>query len=454
MALLSETILTADTFLKHLSQLPKSNHYWVALSGGVDSTVLLHLMSKLRGSLDADLSAIHVNHGLNVEADAWQAHCEKICLDGKIDLRTVKLVGALEKNESVEAWAREKRYQSFQTILKTDDILLTAHHQDDQVETLLMQLFRGAGPEGLASMPLHKTLNDYCLARPLLPFRREQITEYAQKYNLLWIEDNSNLDMRFDRNYLRNEILPLLKLRWPGLNSTVQRACSHQAEATELLHDLAEQDLPNVYFTCSNSINIQELKKYSDIRKKNIIRFWLKQTDFLMPTNEHLNRIIQDVIYSSQDKNPVVNWSGCEVRRYRNALFVMKPLSDFDHSNSIKWKLTKPLDIKFGTLSAQLLRGKGINQTLIKNNTVDIRFRQGGERIQPVGREGHHELKKLFQEASVLPWYRDRLPLIFAFDELVTVPGLWLADKYAATNDESGWDVSWQSDINFMYPDT
>jgi len=451
-SILNKQLLTAGDFFLQLEKFPQTEHYWLAFSGGVDSLVLLHLMSSLHSQIKCRVTAIHINHGLNEEADEWQKKCTEMSLSMNIPFKAIKVDAKNPQGQSPEAWARAMRYNAFQEILGSGDIVLTAHHRDDQLETLLLQLFRGAGPNGLASMPILKSLGQSYLGRPLLSFDRDQILAYASENKLQWINDNSNDDLKFDRNYLRHEILPALKQRWPGLAKTLSRVISHQSESSQLLSELASEDLKDVIHKGANALNTDNLVLFSEARQKNIIRYWLSENHFLMPSDEKIKHIISDVILSSQEKNPIVNWADCEIRRYRNALFVMHPLEQHDCTKILYWSLQKDIEIELGVLNARPGQGNGIKSSLIKNNEVEIRFRQGGEKIKIKGKSHTQELKKLFQEKGVLPWYRDRLPLVYIDNQLALVPGLFIAAGVSANADEASFEISWQKTIKLLNP--
>jgi len=320
---------------------------------------------------------------------------------------------------------------------------LTAHHKDDQAETLLLQLFRGAGPKGLSAMPEIRRFGAGWLARPLLQFSRCQLEEYARVNNLNWIDDESNCDLSYDRNYLRHKIIPVINKRWVNLNDTLSRAASHQVEAVILQDELALIDIQSCSLENNNSLAVFKIIKLSQTRQKNVVRYWLRALQLPVPDAKILNHILMDVIQSKRDSVPCVSWPGAEIRRYRNTLFAIKPLPKHDSHQTIQWMLEKPCPIIHGSLIAESSKGNGISKEAIINNNIEIRYRLGGERIKPAGHKHARELKKLFQENGVVPWFRDRIPLLFINGQLAAVPGLWIEEKFNAGEKEACWQITW-----------
>ncbi|HSP01681.1 MAG TPA: tRNA lysidine(34) synthetase TilS, partial [Thioalkalivibrio sp.] len=257
-----------------LQTLPPASRLVVAFSGGLDSHVLLHALAALCGEGFYELHAIHIHHGLNSQADAWADHCARVCRDLDVGLEVIAVNARAARGESPEAAARAARYQALASCMKEGDGLLTAHHRRDQAETLLLQLLRGAGSAGLAAMPRWQPLGSGWHGRPLLDVSREAIEDYARERDLHWIEDNSNLDARFDRNLLRQQVMPLLRARWQGVDETLARAAAHQAEGLGLLGDLARQDLEQIRGELPGTLSVSELTGLRPARIRNVLRFW------------------------------------------------------------------------------------------------------------------------------------------------------------------------------------
>lgn len=430
--------LAAQQLLQFFASLPDNRRYWVAYSGGLDSHVLLHLLAQLREQPELPVChAVHVHHGLSANADHWVEHCEATAAQLQIPLTVLHVDAQAKEGESPEAAARDARYAAIAELLVEGDCLLTAHHQEDQAETLLLQLLRGAGPKGLAAMPIWQPFPPAVHARPLLTNSQQQLLVYAKQHGLSWIDDESNADTRFDRNYLRHEIMPRLQKRWPATARVLSRSASHHAEATDILDEVAQQDLLQV--RVENALLIPVLCQLSLARQKNLLRYWLLSLGLSQPGSVHLQHILDDVLMAVVDAEPRVTWPGAEVKRYRDRLYASGQLSEFDGSQVLVWDGQSP--IALDGLACHWLavsdQGVGLRAELLQGD-VEVRFRQGGESIQPVGRRGRHALKKLFQEQGVPPWQRDRLPLIYINDQLVAVANLWVAEGYQAEQQEAG----------------
>ena len=430
--------------LKNLSAFSQIKRFVVAYSGGLDSHALLHAVAALREALDGrEVLALHVNHGLSVNAAEWSAHCAIQCEKLGVPFTNINVDATPEAGESPEAAARDARYQALGEFMQAGDCLLTAHHQDDQAETLLIQLLRGAGPRGLASMPVQTLFASGWHVRPFLALRRDALEAYAREQGLKWIDDDSNFDTGFDRNFLRHEIMPLLKQRFPGVATTLSRSASLCAEAAELLLCNAMNDLVIVRLN-EQTLSVSKLQDIGEVRGRNVLHEWVRGRDLPMPSAAQLQRVWEDVIGAGPDSNPVVTWAGGEVRRYRDELFVDKPLALHDADLCLKWDGQGQLPISgLGLLNLEGTIGQGIAKSALYNKVCDIRFRQGGELLRPAGREGHHALKKLFQEAGIPPWQRDRIPLLYVDDQLLAVAGCWVAHEVAALSGDAGFLLKW-----------
>lgn len=417
---------TSEALRGRLAALLCGDHYLVGFSGGLDSTVLLHALAELRGRVPLSVEAIHVHHGLQPQADAWAVHCRCVCERLEIPFKLIRIDAKAQKGESPEAAAREARYRALRKLIKPRTCLLTAHQQDDQAETLLLQLLRGSGPAGLAAMPDIRVFGEGWHARPLLPFTRAELADYAAVNKLHWIHDLSNRDTDLDRNYIRHEVLSRLRARWPTVERTLSRAAALQAEATELLSNLAREDLVAVGGSRPDTLSIAALSRLSPARQRNVLRQWLTILGLPAPTRPQLERILIEAIGARWDRTPVIMWQGGEVRRYRDDLFAMAPLAVHDPTLVLPWDMRRPLPIPhLGiTLEPSALKSLG-GEVAADRSDITVRFRRGGERCRLQGRRHHHELKKLFQEAGVPPWERDRIPLIYAGERLIAVVGYW-----------------------------
>ncbi len=427
-----------------LSEYPDAETCWIAYSGGMDSHVLLHVLASIQNNIKPRLVAVHINHGISSDADLWVKHCQKICEDHLIEFQTFPVDLSQKSDKGTEAFAREKRYEVLGNLINRHDLLFTAHHMDDQLETILLQLMRGSGPDGLVGMPQAREFSKGNLVRPLLNYSREEIHDYALSEALNWIEDESNKSNKYDRNFLRNRIIPELITRWPGALKTVQRAAKHQAEAKSLINEISHGDLDAVCESEYTKIDISRFDILSSIRKKYVLRAWIKINKLVTPDAQIIEKIITEVIHANVDRNPCIKWKGSEVRRFRGYLYIMQSLPAHDVKMSKPWNFEGSLKLASGYLKAISSKGSGIKMDILSNNTVEIRYRQGGEQIRPSGRIETHDLKKLFQEQGVLPWLRNRIPLVYYENELIAVADLWVESKYAASGTEAAWQIVWE----------
>jgi len=344
-----------------LSNLPSTKHYWVAYSGGIDSTVLLYALSQLKNKLQAEeITAVHVNHGINRDADLWVDHCRKYCTEINMDIEVLNIDARHVKGESPEAKARELRYQALKSLMSDDDILLTAHHQNDQAETLLLQLLRGSGAKGLSCMPLIRSYGNGSLVRPLLTFGREQLVTYAKQEKLAWIEDKSNENTDYDRNYIRKEILPIIEKRWPSAVKTIARSADHQAGITEILDDVANDDFKKISSSDMHLMEIEKINLLPVHRRKYVLYFWLRKLNLPVPSSQVIQKVIEELINAAWDSEACVRWKDAEIRRYRNKIYAMSPLSNHDPDIVYTWEITEPLELSVGMLKTERDKGKGI----------------------------------------------------------------------------------------------
>lgn len=459
--------------LSPLKQCPDASAYLVALSGGLDSCVLLDLMHKVCRQTKIPLRAIHIHHGLQSEADQWVEHCKKLCCDLVIPLNSVHLQIKPGKGDSLEAVAREMRYQVFEAALAQDEVVLLAQHQDDQAETLLLQLLRGAGPEGLAAMPVCRQFGAGSMLRPLLDINREQLKEYARLHKLAWIEDPSNSDMRFDRNYLRHQVMPLLKQRWPSVSKTFSRSAALCATSNVLVRNQAQFLLKQVLFKQANGeygvnntdqlIDCSLLGQLARSQQAIVIREWLRQKQLGMPSEVQMQQILTQMLESGDQASPLVSWSDVEVRRYRNLLYAFKGPSLFDSSQEYQWDLKQPLVLADNRycLSAEIHTGRGIKKNKIEGLSLMVSFRNGTtpknisdsapvfqsdsklSKTRPVSMK-NSKLKKLMQEAGVPPWQRSSVPLLSSQGELISIVGWWIAPDFRVKSNDPGYILNWQ----------
>lgn len=424
-----------------LSQYPTSARFWVAYSGGLDSQVLLYALSRVVPA--KRLKVIHVNHGWHADSIKWADICQRTCEKLGVYCEVVRVDAHPKSGESPEAYARAARYGAMAKRISAGDFLLTAHHRNDQAETLLLQLLRGAGLKGLASMPFCQVFSKAYLIRPLLDFTHTELYEYAQTHQLTWIEDDSNKDLRFNRNFIRHQVLPLIQQRWPQADKTIARAAINLAEADSLLDETASQDLSIIRGSAANILIISSLVKLSTKRRNNLLRYWLKQLQFSLPSQKQLQQI--DVLLKSRaDASPRVNWGDIQLRRYRDCLYVLNLVENekLFKVGFTAWKLGETVTLPtLDQLTSKQVLGTGLNYSFLKEQQVDVTFRQGGERFYASNRQGSHPLKKLLQEWGVPPWLRNKLPLIYYQKELIAVVGYDIDPRFAAKKNELGFVI-------------
>lgn len=406
----------------------------VAYSGGVDSHVLLDVVVQLQEVHQRPIKIIHVHHGLSQYANDWANHIEQIAQAYHLEY-VIKRVSVNQQQASLEDAARQARYQAINQELKHGDVLLLAHHQQDQAETFLLRLLRGAGVKGLGGMAMISSvpfnqLNSQAW-RPLLTVNKRDILAYAQQRQLVWIEDDSNSDARLNRNYLRHHIVPVLQQRWPSVCQQLADTSQRMREAEELLQTLAAIDYQQVQDKY-DSLNISRLAELSEARRHNVIRYWLQQLGFNLPEYQQLLKLWSEVCLAKEDAQPLYYWPNVEVRRYRQCLFVMRPLLAFDKTTSVIWhNKQQPLLLPTGQILEPNQVQQGIAPQYWQQGQISIKYRQGGEKIRPVGRQYHHDLKKLLQAEGVPTWQRERIPLIYINQQLAIVWGYWVAAEFA-----------------------
>jgi tRNA(Ile)-lysidine synthase len=439
-----------EQLLSILQRLPASARYWLAYSGGLDSTVLLHALSQLAEQLPAPLSVIHVDHGLSANSSIWSAQCRLQCEALGVVMHEQQ-VNVDRRGRGLEAAAREARYAAFSTMLGEGEMLLTAHHQDDQAETLLLQLMRGGGVRGLAAMPEYRPFATGWLGRPLLGFSREALQVYAEAQGLAWIEDPSNFDTTLERNFLRHGLLPLLQQRRTGIKTILARSAGHFAESSELLDELAAQDLELAAGVAG--LSILALRTLSVARQRNLLRYWLRHLGRSIPDSRNLQRILDEVLPAAEDAAPLVSWRGTELRRYRDVLYAMPPLTPVpDGWEPQPWNGEAVVILPVGLGEVRMVReeGHGLREALLRMAEVTIGGRRGGEAMALPGRDGHHALKKLYQEAAIPPWERGRRPLIFIDGQLAQVAGLWSDSRFVCGGNEQGIRFEWSPAIEMQ----
>lgn len=445
--------LCKDSFLSDLNQFCVSGKIWIAFSGGMDSCILLHLFYSNKNKINQDIEVLYVNHGLQKEAGDWGIFCGKQCKQYGLAFTQLQINNDCPTGESIEAWAREKRYFLIEEKMNRNDVLFTAHHLDDQVETFFLQALRGSGPRGLASMPAAKKYRNVFHVRPLLNYSRDELKLYAENHNLVWQDDKSNLDVRYDRNYFRHKIMPVIEERWPSYRDTISRLIKHQSESKALLDEVGHDDLKFVQHKSTMNIDVEKLKELSVERQKNLIFIWIKELGLKSPGSANMQQIISDVIHSAIDKAPCVSWKNVEIRRYKDLLYASIMMAEHDAHVEYVWKPKDVLSILGETIIAESTSGRGLlSKSKTKGADFIVRYRQGGEKIYLKHLSHSKTVKQLFQESSILPWLRDRIPLVYINGELASIPGFCTAENFAADVGEPSWDIRWSGYEKIMPP--
>ncbi len=435
----------AQALRASLSAHPGVHRYLVAFSGGKDSTVLLHAAAayaKERPWLE--LRAIHVHHGLQAAADEWREHCQQLgrSLGVPVDVYFAHI--DVDDPAGPEAAARHARYHLLRACMQPADAVLMAHHADDQLETLLMRLARGAGTRGLAGMPAARRLGPGYLLRPFIELPRECLSAYASEHALDVLVDPSNTDARFDRGFLRTRVVETLKTRWPAAAVSAARSAAHLRQTLDLQAEIAARDLAGLAGGDA-SLDLAGLARLSPARRINLLRHWIIQRGFRLPSTARLNSVIDDLLAAGADREPLVTWEGAELRRYRDRLYLMAALPSAPGAWQAPWDLGQTLRLPPGSghLAAVTTRHGGLDPAKMSMAKLKVRFRRGGEQLRPAGGAHTRSLRKLFQERGIKPWMRERVPLVYVGEELAAVADLWLAEPFCTVNDGTGMRLEW-----------
>ena len=425
--------------------LPAHSSILVGLSGGVDSVVLLHLLRDLAPRFSWKLSALHVHHGISPNADGWADFCSTLCARLDIPLSVERVdIAPLRDEHGIEAAARKLRHEALAR--QPCDFVALAHHADDQAETLLLQLLRGAGVKGAAAMPVLSRgegagLKPAATLRPLLDVPRDALLEYAQAHALQWVEDESNADDRYPRNFLRHRLLPLLEQRFPAYRDTLTRNARHFAEAGELLDELARQDMRGAP---GNALEAASLRALPHPRAKNLLRYFLHAQGAPIPQAVQLDDMLHQLLAAREDAAVCVQFGNWQLRRYRDKAYAMPGWGEFDQGMVLQWH--GEADLAWPALNSRLIftqvTGQGVSLARLRRAPVTLRLRSGSATLRPHPHAATRSLKNLLQEHGVPPWQRERLPLLYCGDEMVCVVGVAVAAEYQAGPQEAGVRLS------------
>ncbi|GAC1634624.1 MAG: tRNA lysidine(34) synthetase TilS [Nevskia sp.] len=423
---------SAPDLVPPLPLLAPSARVFVAYSGGLDSTVLLHALATLRVP---GLIAVHVHHGLQPTADQWVEHCARCCAGLGVPLNLCRAQIAPDDPAGPEAAAREARYRLLREELRAGDLLVTAHHRDDQAETVLLRLLRGSGVHGMAAMRALGIFAPGRLWRPFLDHPRVLLQRYAEAHQLTWIDDPHNRDPRYARSWLREELLPTLRARWPQTDTSLARGARLAAETVELLDALAEQDAQAT--AAETGLKVSALLALSHARRHNLLRHWLRSAGSEVPAAAMFDRSDDELLSAARDAAPLIHWAGCELRRYRDALLAMPPLEALpDEPAAQLWREGATLALPAG---CGLLRASAAppQPLLVRRALVGESFRRGSG-----GRQ--RSLKNLFQEAGLPPWLRTRVPLIELNGRPACIAGVAASEEWQRMREQTGWQLQWQ----------
>lgn len=439
-------LIETFTSVLHQSAL-KPSRLIVAFSGGVDSRVLLELAAQYAQIHGIECCAVHVHHGLSNNADHWANQCQAWCEALSVPLAVERVSLDINSGESVEKLARDARYQAFQQHIRQGDVLVTGQHIDDQLETFLLALKRGSGPKGLSSMAQVMPFGEAFIVRPMLSVTRAGIEEFARNMGLTWVEDESNQDLRFDRNFIRHQVAPTLTDRWPSFRESVSRSAQLCAEQELLLDELLESHFQQALGD-SQSLSIEALFEHSDLLRARLIRMWLSHCKQSMPSQKQLKLIWDEVACAQADANPKLVLNDAEVRRFNHQLYLVretKDLSDWQSHLSMGESLTLPdglgkLHLN-SALSDSVSNKRDVQNFSLSNTSEALRviFNPEGLLAHPVGRGHSRKLKKLFQEYQVPSWLRRRTPILMDGDRVIAVLGLFVDKNYEGQDCEALW---------------
>ncbi|PCH85959.1 MAG: tRNA lysidine(34) synthetase TilS [Piscirickettsiaceae bacterium] len=433
----------SDSIQSALTLTPDCKKVIIAYSGGVDSHVLMHVCSGLqqvRSSLTFE--AVYIDHGLHKDSDKWRIHCERVANKLSIDFNFIKVDARDVNGEGPEQAARHARYGAFKHIVGEHSVLFTAQHQDDQAETVLLQLFRGCGIDGLAAMPLVDAFSRGHIVRPFLDIDRVAIQAYAALHELEWVEDPSNAELNYSRNYLRQVVIPNIKQRWPAFSKTISRTARHCAEASDLLSSQLSE------YIDEQRVDILDLNNFLDLdrsKKRAIYRYWLRCNGVKMPSSNIIQALEKNAVEAAIDKMPVLRWAGHEIRRFENSLYLLDGLPNKPEGYLACWdEATCTLPVGLGSLSLNPTNDGSIAKSLWLSGEITVKYRDGGETIKIAGRQGTKALKKLFNERRVPPWVRERVPLIYINGRLAAVGEYWIEAAFLAKDNEAAYQIKWQ----------
>lgn len=420
-----------------------ARHITAALSGGLDSVVLTEILRRCAPRLGLTLDAVHVNHGISPNSDAWESFARRFCARRGIAFESARV--RVQGKGGLEAAARAARYAALSA--HATGAIALGHHADDQAETILLQMLRGAGARGLSAMGTARraaATGSLLFVRPLLQVERARIEAYAACRRLRWVEDASNADERLARNFLRRRLLPMLEERFPGARTTLARAAAHIAEAAALLDELA--DIDAVGAVDGRRLRASALRALGPARAKNLVRRFLSDQGVPAPPSARLEEALRQFREAGRDRTPRIDWGEWSLRAHRGWIELVPVVRSTRGGESLVWRGETRLDLPDGRghLAARGVRGRGLSRDWLSADVVTVRRRVGGERLRLAAGRPTRTLKNLLQEAGMAPWRRTVMPLVYRGDELAWVPGIGMASEHAAGPGEAGVEFIWE----------
>jgi tRNA(Ile)-lysidine synthase len=432
-----------QSFQDNLKQNNANLEILLGLSGGLDSCVLLHLLANMQTQLDFKLKAIHVHHGISPYADDWLNFCKQKCKLLDIEFDAVKVKINKKGSLGIEGEARELRYEAIKK--KQKDIVALGHHQNDQAETLMLQLLRGSGLKGLAGMPEFDKKRKFW--RPMLNIKKELLEKYASENGIKYIKDESNEDINFDRNFIRKKVLPLIESRYPASIETISRSATNISEGHQINELLALDDSKNVMSDDGSHLLIENLNKLPNLRAINLIRWWLSFNDLLMPSKKNVEELFRQVKLIKKDTSLNLKISNDRsIRAFDDKLLIVSIMNDLP-SYHFKWAGQEEIELpNKSKLHFVKTKKGGLSLSKLGAKSLYIKSRTGGEKLKSFPDQPSRSLKYLFQKADIPHWERDQVPLVYANEQLVAVPNLGVQYEYQSKVGEVGYQIKWLRD--------
>ena len=424
------------------------NKLGIAFSGGLDSSVLLKLISD-EAIPKERITALHVNHGINNDSDKWEEFCAQIAAGLGINFKSWKLNDLDKISEDL---LRNKRHEVFKSWADHNDLIITGHHLDDNIETVLFRLFRGTGIKGLEGIREISKVRSINFYRPFLENKKKEILQYAHEHNLSWVEDDSNRESKFSRNMIRNDLMPKIITRWPSVSKAISRLSLEAKWNQKILTEVAGEDLANIDAS-KHKINMNRLKSLSKERQENAIVFWINNRNDLYVPSKLILQILSSVSEPSSESSSFIIHSD-SLNTDKRIVVSSKEIRILDQGSlrplpenlRVNWDLNKSIRIPSGELSTQESYGKGLDKKYLRNEAI-IKARVGGERCKPFGRDKSQKIKNLFQEFEIPDWKRNSIPLIYINDQIAAVGDLWVCDEFHTNLDENGISIVWNDKV-------